>query len=50
MYAKIQRAAYEEAVQIYTVHPRGLYAARDTLKGFYDNAVFMGIYFYPLSR
>ncbi len=50
MYAKIQRAAYDDAVQIYTVHPRGLYAARDTLKGFYDNAVFMGIYFYPLSK
>ncbi|MDO8805135.1 MAG: ABC transporter substrate-binding protein [Elusimicrobiota bacterium] len=50
MYAGIQRAAYEDAVQIYTVHPRGLYATRDTLKGFYDNAVFMGIYFYPLSK
>lgn len=50
MYAKIQKAAYDEAVQLYTVHPRGLYAARDSLKGFYDNAVFMGIYFYPLSK
>lgn len=50
MYAKIQRAAYDDAVQLYTVHPRGLYAARDSLKGFYDNAVFMGIYFYPLSK
>ena len=50
LYGKIQRAAYDDAVQIYTVHPRGLYAARDSLKGFYDNAVFMGIYFYPLSK
>jgi len=50
LYAAIQRAAYDDAVQIYTVHPRGLYAARDDLKGFYDNAVFMGIYFYPLSK
>ena len=50
MYAGIQRAAYDDAVQIYTAHPLGLYAARDTLKGFYDNAVFMGIYFYPLSK
>lgn len=50
MYAKIQKAAYDEAVQLYTVHPRGLYAARDSLKGFYDNAVFMGIFFYPLSK
>jgi peptide/nickel transport system substrate-binding protein len=50
LYAGIQRAAYDDAVQIYTAHPRGLYAAMDSLKGFYDNAVFMGIYFYPLSK
>lgn len=50
LYSKIQKLAYEEAVQIYTIHPEGLSGQREWLKGFYDNAVFMGIYFYPLYK
>jgi peptide/nickel transport system substrate-binding protein len=50
LYAKIQEAAYENALQIYAAHPLGVYALRDRVKGFYDNAVFMGIYFYPLGK
>jgi len=50
LYARIQAKAYEDALQIYTAHPLGLYGLRDWVKGFYDNAVFMGVYFYPLSK
>ncbi|MCK4936786.1 MAG: hypothetical protein KAR84_08020, partial [Elusimicrobiales bacterium] len=50
LYKKIQKLAYEETIQIYTIHPQGLLAMSDCIKGFYDNAVFMGIYFYPISK
>ncbi|OGR95267.1 MAG: hypothetical protein A2016_11805 [Elusimicrobia bacterium GWF2_62_30] len=50
LYARVQAKAHENALQLYTAHPLGLYGLRDWLKGFYDNAVFMGIYFYPLSK
>ena len=50
LYKKIQKLAHEETIQIYTIHPQGLLAMRDWIKGFYDNAVFMGIYFYPISK
>jgi peptide/nickel transport system substrate-binding protein len=50
LYREIHSLGYEEAPQIYTVHPQGVYAMRDWVKGFYDNAVFMGVYFYPLSN
>ena len=50
LYKKIQKLAHKEAIQIYTIHPQGLLAMRDWIKGFYDNAVFMGVYFYPLSK
>ena len=50
LYKKIQKLAHEEAIQIYTIHPQGLLAMRDWIKGFYDNAVFMGIYFYPIKK
>ncbi|MDR0291801.1 MAG: ABC transporter substrate-binding protein [Elusimicrobium sp.] len=50
LYKKIQQKAYEDAVQIYTVYPTGLWAYNSKVKGFYDNPVFMGIYFYPLYK
>ncbi|MFH1723853.1 MAG: ABC transporter substrate-binding protein [Elusimicrobiota bacterium] len=50
LYREIQELGFEEVPQIYTVHPQGVYAMRDWVKGFYDNAVFMGVYFYPLSK
>lgn len=50
LYRKIHGIAYEEVPQIYTVHPQGVYAMRDWVTGFYDNAVFMGVYFYPLGK
>lgn len=50
LYAQINKLAHDDAVQIYTVHTEGLSAQREWLKGFYDNAVFMGVYFYPLYK
>lgn len=49
-YMQLQNLAYEDAMQIYTVHPTGLWAMRDHVKGFTDNPVYMGIYFYPISK
>ncbi|WP_428897447.1 peptide/nickel transport system substrate-binding protein [Parelusimicrobium proximum] len=50
LYAKVQAIAHEESVQLYTAHPTFLWARKETLKGFTDNPVFMGIYFYPLYK
>jgi len=50
LYKKIQLLAYDDAPQIYTVYPTGLWAFNAKVKGFYDNPVFMGIYFYPLYK
>ncbi len=49
-YRRIQRMGFEAAPHILTVHPTGVYAMRSWVKGFYDNAVFMGIYYHPLSK
>jgi peptide/nickel transport system substrate-binding protein len=49
-YKDILKFGHEEVPQLYTVHPQGVYAMRNRVQGFYDNAVFMGVYFYPLSR
>ena len=49
-YKELQKIAYEDAMQIYTVHPTGLWAMRSRVKGFQDNPVFMGIYFYPMYK
>ncbi len=50
LYKKAHNLMYEDAMQIYTVHPTGLWAMRDTVKGFVDNPVYMGIYFYPMYK
>ncbi len=50
LYLQLQDLAYEDAMQIYTVHPTGLWAMRDRVKGFVDNPVYMGIYFYPMYK
>lgn len=49
-YKELQKIAYEDAMQIYTVHPTGLWAMRSRVKGFYDNPVYMGLYFYPMYK
>ncbi len=50
MYFEISKIGHEEVPQLYTVHPQGVYAMREHVEGFFDNAVFMGVYFYPLSK
>jgi len=50
LYAKIQQLGFEDAPQVYTVHPPGLYAYTARLKGFTDNAVNMGINFSTLYK
>ncbi len=50
LYLKLQDLAYEDAMQIYTVHPTGLWAMRTQVKGFEDNPVYMGLYFYPMYK
>ncbi len=49
-YLQLQNLAYEDAMQIYTVHPTGLWAMRESVKGFTDNPVYMGLYFYPMYK
>ena len=41
---------HEDAMQLYTVHPTGLWAMRRNVKNFIDNPVYMGIYYYPMYK
>ena len=50
LYKQLHNLMYEDAMQIYTVHPTGLWAMRSNVKGFTDNPVYMGIYFYPMYK
>ena len=50
LYQQLQQVVYDDAMQIYTVHPTGLWAMRDSVKGFQDNPVYMGLYFYPMYK
>ena len=49
-YKQVHNLMHEDAMQIYTVHPTGLWAMRRNVKGFTDNPVYMGIYFYPMFK
>mgnify|MGYP001570520273 FL=1 len=50
LYKKILALGFEEAPSIVTVHPAGVYPMRDWVKGFFDNPVFLGLYYYPMSK
>ncbi len=50
LYKRLHNQMYEDAMQLYTVHPTGLWAMRQNVKGFTDNPVYMGIYFYPMYK
>ncbi len=50
LYKRLHNQMYEDAMQLYTVHPTGLWALRQNVKGFTDNPVYMGIYFYPMYK
>jgi len=50
LYWKIQEKGYDEAPDILTAYMTGAYALRTWVRGFYDNAAFKEVYFYPLSK
>lgn len=50
LYKEVHNLIYEDAMQLYTAHPTGLWAMRSNVKGFVDNPVYMGIYFYPMYK
>lgn len=50
LYKQLHRLVYDDAMQIYTIHPTGLWAMRESVKGFVDNPVYMGLYFYPMYK
>ncbi len=50
LYKQVHQLMHEDAMQLYTVHPTGLWAMRSNVKGFTDNPVYMGIYFYPIYK
>ena len=41
---------FDEAPAIFTVHPAGVYGMRDWVRGFTDNPVNLGIYYYPIEK
>lgn len=49
-YKKVLARGHELAPAVFTVHPAGVYAMRDWVKGFTDNPVNMGIYYYPIEK
>jgi len=50
IYRKIINKANDEVYQIYTIHPSGIIAIRENVENFIDNPLYMGIYFYNLSK
>ena len=50
LYKEVHNLIYEDGMQLYTAHPTGLWAMRKGVKGFVDNPVYMGIYFYPMYK
>jgi peptide/nickel transport system substrate-binding protein len=50
LYKKILARGSEDCPTIFTVHPAGVYAMREWVKGFTDNPVNLGIYYYPIEK
>lgn len=50
MYERIVNIANDEVYQIYTIHPYGIIAMRDSVKNFVDNPMYMGIYYYGIEK
>jgi peptide/nickel transport system substrate-binding protein len=49
-YAKVLKLGFEDVPAIVTVHPKGVYAMRDWVQGWFENPVFLGLYYYPISK
>ncbi len=50
LYKRILAKGKDEAVAIFTVHPAGVYGLREWVKGFVDNPVNLGIYYWPIEK
>lgn len=50
LYKKILARGHEDCPAVFTVHPAGVYAMRDWVKGFVDNPVNLGVYYYPIEK
>jgi peptide/nickel transport system substrate-binding protein len=50
LYSKILALGFEEAPSIVTVHPQGVYAMRAWVQGYVDNAVDLGVQYYPIVK
>ena len=49
-YKRILKQGFEDVPAITTVHPKGVYALRSWVKDWFENPVFLGIYYYPISK
>jgi peptide/nickel transport system substrate-binding protein len=50
LYKKVLARGYADCPAIFTVHPAGVYAMREWVRGFVDNPVNLGIYYYPIEK
>jgi peptide/nickel transport system substrate-binding protein len=50
LYKKILARGFDDAPAVFTVHPAGVYGIRSWVKGFVDNPVNLGIYYYPIEK
>ncbi|NNN05903.1 MAG: ABC transporter substrate-binding protein [Elusimicrobia bacterium] len=50
LYRKILARGYADCPTIFTVHPAGVYAMRSWVRGFVDNPVNLGVYYYPIEK
>ncbi len=50
LYKKILARGHEDCPAIFTVHPTGVFALREWVRGFVDNPVNLGIYYYPIEK
>ena len=50
LYRRILARGASDCPAIFTVHPFGVYAMRTWVRGFFDNPVNLGVYFYPISK
>ena len=50
LYKKILARGYEDCPAIFTAHPAGVFAMREWVRGFVDNPVNLGIYYYPIEK
>jgi peptide/nickel transport system substrate-binding protein len=50
LYKKILARGYDDCPAIFTVHPAGVFAMREWVRGFVDNPVNLGVYYYPIEK